>query len=37
MPQDEEYSLPHLKALVERMGEPMDRLLGVIVPKSALS
>jgi hypothetical protein len=33
MSQNEEYSLPHLKALVERMGEPMDGVLGVIVPK----
>jgi hypothetical protein len=29
----EDASLPHLKALVERMGEPKKGLRGVIVPK----
>ena len=33
MPEDKQYSLPHLKALVERMGKPLDGLLGVIAPE----
>lgn len=33
MSENKEYSLRHLKALVERMGEPIDGLLGVIAPK----
>lgn len=33
MSENENISVPHLKTLVERMGEPQSGLLGVIVPK----